>query len=142
MAQSYQTEVRGLSVHGFKLTNKKDYPNTGPPEKIYDSSPFLQFQGHKKSSDPAIHPFYTTASADLKKELPEVKSFSATKLKYMQYFYDLYSSPQVVDLNEDECSPQLVDSINEIYKIPCGHHRYIIDKCRNDRDLSVFVLIS
>ena len=93
--------------------------------------------GLKKKSG-AGNEFYTTASADLKKELPEVKSFSATNLKYMQYFYDLYSSPQAVDLNEDECSPQLVDSINEIYKIPWGHHRYIIDKCRNDRDKALF----
>ena len=41
--------------------------------------------------------FYEIVSKDLREELPEVKSFSPTNLKYMQYFYQLYGSPQVVD---------------------------------------------
>lgn len=57
--------------------------------------------------------FYEIVSKDLKKELPEVKSFSPTNLKYMQYFYELYVSPQVVDLHENELSPQVVD-LNEV----------------------------
>lgn len=44
----------------------------------------------------------------------------------MQYFYELYSSPQVVD------------SIVEIFKIPWGHHRYIIDKCKDNREKAPF----
>ena len=34
--------------------------------------------------------FYKKLSADLKKVLPDVKSFSPTNLKYMRYFYELY----------------------------------------------------
>ena len=45
--------------------------------------------------------FYKTISSDLHRLLPEVKSFSETNLKYMQYFYELYpeaaNRPQVGD---------------------------------------------
>lgn len=34
--------------------------------------------------------FYGMVSEDLRKELPEIKSFSATNLKYMQYFYETF----------------------------------------------------
>lgn len=43
--------------------------------------------------------FYEYLSTDLQKMLPDVKSFSPTNIKYMQYFFTLYSSPQVVDLD-------------------------------------------
>ena len=72
--------------------------------------------------------FYSTASKDLSKALPDVKSFSPTNLKYMQYFFELYSckrlniigqqivapnnapSPQLVDRNNG-ISPQVVDDL-------------------------------
>ena len=45
--------------------------------------------------------FYKTVSDDLKSILPDVKSFSPTNLKYMRYFYEMYSDavfcPQVED---------------------------------------------
>lgn len=54
--------------------------------------------------------FYSEVSRDLQEILPMVKSFSPTNLKYMQYFYELYESPQIVDLEEKlELSPQVVD---------------------------------
>ena len=34
--------------------------------------------------------FYKTISRDLRRELPDVKSFSETNLKYMQYFWEMY----------------------------------------------------
>ena len=57
--------------------------------------------------------FYKILSADLKKVLPDVKSFSPTNLKYMRYFYELYpfveNRPQAVDdLNSIEISSQVV----------------------------------
>ena len=82
--------------------------------------------------------FYEIVSNDLRKELPEVKSFSPTNLKYMQYFYELYSSPQLVDSTEYKSCPQVVDSNEIIFKIPWGHHRYIIDKCKHDREKALF----
>lgn len=85
--------------------------------------------------------FYNMASKDLSKALPDVKSFSPSNLKYMQYFFELYSdkylnirgpqvvdrnneiSPQVVDLNIIN-RPQLVDDFKntDIFEIPWGHH--------------------
>ena len=45
--------------------------------------------------------FYANLSRDLAEALPNVKSFSETNLKYMKYFYKLYSAsvnrPQVGD---------------------------------------------
>jgi len=82
--------------------------------------------------------FYANLSKDLADALPNVKSFSETNLKYMKYFYQLYSqiSPQSVDKNVDEeISPQLVD---ELCKIPWGHHRYIIDKCKDKPEKAIF----
>ncbi len=82
--------------------------------------------------------FYANLSKDLADALPNVKSFSETNLKYMKYFYQLYSqiSPQLVDENANEgISPQLVD---ELCKIPWGHHRYIIDKCKDKPEKAIF----
>ena len=82
--------------------------------------------------------FYANLSKDLAEALPNVKSFSQTNLKYMKYFYQLYSQirPQLVDENADEeISPQLVD---ELCKIPWGHHRYIIDKCKDKPEKAIF----
>ena len=39
--------------------------------------------------------FYATLSHDLKAEMPAEKGFSETNLKYMYYFYSLYS--QVIE---------------------------------------------
>lgn len=69
--------------------------------------------------------FYVNLSKDLASAMPEQKSFSPTNLKYMSYFYQLYS----------QISPQPVD---ELCSVPWGHHRYIIDKCKDDVDKAVF----
>ena len=56
-------------------------------------------------------------SSDLKKEFPNMKGFSITNIKYMRKWYLFWSkSPQVVD---------------EIFRIPWGHNREIITKCKN-----------
>jgi hypothetical protein len=46
---------------------------------------------------------------DLVDLFPDVKSFSITNLKYMQYFYELYSSLQLGDSSANQVSPQLGD---------------------------------
>lgn len=101
--------------------------------------------------------FYSMASKDLGKALPDVKSFSPTNLKYMQYFFELYGDKylnirgqQVVDQN-NEISPQLVDLnvINrpqladdfkntDIFEIPWGHQVQIIGKCQGNMDKALF----
>ena len=53
--------------------------------------------------------FYKNLSQDLKNEMPGVKGFSPTNLKYMSYFYKLYAPLQV------NC-PQLADNfIEDLY---------------------------
>lgn len=74
--------------------------------------------------------FYKILSGDLKKVLPDVKSFSPTNLKYMRYFYELYP-----------CAgnrPQAVDDSTIVFRIPWGHNRTIIDKCKNNVDKALF----
>ena len=92
----------------------------------------------KKSVAGIGNDFYQMVSKDLQNLLPDVKSFSPTNLKYMQYFYELYSSPQVVDSAAEQSSPQAVDSPDMLFSIPWGHHRYIIDKCKGDSEKALF----
>ncbi|MCM1189138.1 MAG: PDDEXK nuclease domain-containing protein [Muribaculaceae bacterium] len=83
--------------------------------------------------------FYSEVSKDLQEILPDVKSFSPTNLKYMQYFYELYRSPQAGDLTSNyELSPQLGDFEGIIFKIPWGHHKLIIDKCKGVYSKAIF----
>jgi len=71
--------------------------------------------------------FYKKMSQDLKKILPDVKSFSVTNLKYMKYFYVMYGV--------SNCQ-QVVDDL--IYRIPWGHHIQILSRCKGDTDKALF----
>lgn len=97
-----------------------------------------------------------TVSQDLRSQFPDVKGFSETNIDYMKRFYTLYShlianSPQAVgELNNTiEISPQAVGELNnttdffpqvasELFQIPWGHHRYIIDKLRGNPEKALF----
>ncbi len=100
--------------------------------------------------------FYKQLSSDLRRELPDVKGFSETNLKYMYYFYSLYSQrienrPQPVDdfgmpipLQAAEngmrvIRPHSVDdfTMQNLFSISWYNHRLIIDKCK-DVDKAVF----
>ena len=79
--------------------------------------------------------FYKTISRDLRRELPDVKSFSETNLRYMQKFAELYSEvsnlPQVgEDFRSEEIEP--------LFAIPLGHHKIIIDKCNGNPKKALF----
>ena len=81
--------------------------------------------------------FYKTVSDDLKSILPDVKSFSPTNLKYMRYFYEMYPDavicPQVEDeLITDANRPQVGDNLQIIFRIPWGHNKIILDKCKGN----------
>ncbi|WP_044974121.1 PDDEXK nuclease domain-containing protein [Ruminococcus sp. HUN007] len=87
--------------------------------------------------------FYKRLSFDLKELLPTVKAFSETNLRYMAWFYDLYSlNPQqvVVDLEDNEKQFSLgKDYISEsVFFVPWGHHIQIIGKCRDDQQKALF----
>lgn len=87
--------------------------------------------------------FYERISEDLKRELPDVHSFSITNLKYMVYFFELYhlvvKNPQVEDDSVCPNCPQVGDDLDEvIFRIPWGHHKVIIDKCKNNQHRALF----
>ena len=65
--------------------------------------------------------FYDNLSKELIKNLPNVTGLSPVNIRYMERFYLLYK-------DKIQIFPQLVE---ELFSIPWGHHRYIIDKCKN-----------
>lgn len=85
--------------------------------------------------------FYKNLSLDLNEALPDVKSFSVTNLKYMKYFYEMYSNSnrqQLVDdsMEEKDMSQHAIDEC--IFMIPWGHHIQIINKCKGNVDKALF----
>ena len=93
-----------------------------------------QYDNHYGSS------FYKNLSSDLRKELANVEGLSERNIRYMKAFYSLYCQhienlPQTVADSENQILPQLVA---ELSSIPWGHHRLIIDKCKDDVDSAVF----
>ena len=74
--------------------------------------------------------FYKTVSDDLKSILPDVKSFSPTNLKYMRYFYEMYPDALIC--------PQVGDELQIIFRIPWGHNKVILDKCKGNFAKAVF----
>lgn len=76
--------------------------------------------------------FYKMLSHDLRSGMPGEKGFSETNLKYMYYFYQLYSR-----LIENR--PQSADDfMREICSIPWDHQRRIIDRCKGDVKKALF----
>ena len=106
--------------------------------------------------------FFDKLGVDLRRELPDASGFSKVNLIYCLKFYDLYSAymivPQVVEQSAKskqvaskmpqvaaKCvSPQAVDDkilqqgVTKLVFVPWGHHRTIIDKCKDDRDKALF----
>ena len=105
--------------------------------------------------------FFKRLSNDLRLTIPNATGSSITNIKYARYFFELYVDesyrPQVVD---DKVNggyrPQLVDFeetrpicetssngilqqlVAKLFQVPWGHHRYIIDKCKGNRDKALF----
>ena len=105
--------------------------------------------------------FFKRLSNDLRLTIPNATGLSITNIKYARYFFELYVDesyrPQVVD---DKVNggyrPQLVDFeetrpicetssngilqqlVAKLFQVPWGHHRYIIDKCKGNRDKALF----
>lgn len=100
--------------------------------------------------------FYKNLSQDLKNEMPGVKGFSPTNLKYMSYFYKLYAplaanrQQAADDFEEDLYKTDIqrvgdkkqnrlhgVDDFKILFFIPWFHHQRIIDKCKDDMDKAI-----
>lgn len=101
--------------------------------------------------------FYKNLSQDLKNEMPEIKGFSPTNLKYMSYFYKLYAPlvanrPQVADdfmegvysADIQQSAPynqnrqQGADDFKLLFMIPWDHHCRIISRCKGNMDKALF----
>ena len=84
-------------------------------------------------------------SHDLQNIFPDVHVFSKTNLWYMLKFYELYAPiltiPQVGEchLMQKITIPQVGEfSIENIFCIPWGHTKLIIDKCRKDSKKAIY----
>jgi predicted nuclease of restriction endonuclease-like (RecB) superfamily len=88
--------------------------------------------------------FYATLSRDLRHEIPDAEGLSETSIRYARRFYLLYNQcfenlPQFVEESCEVTLPQVVENLyTDLFSIPWGHHRYIIDKCSNDADKALF----
>lgn len=88
--------------------------------------------------------FYATLSRDLRHEMPDVEGLSETSIRYAKRFYVLYSQyiailPQIVEESENVNLPQLVEGLySDLYSIPWGHHRYLIDKCSEEPAKAIY----
>ena len=104
--------------------------------------------------------FMKNLSKDLKEINPAATCFSPTNLLYMKNFYLLYkthiesipqleeqftqqvaraTTPQVMEKTGDKIAPQVVERIQkDLFSIPWGHHRFIIDKCSDNPEKALF----
>ncbi|MCF0218238.1 MAG: hypothetical protein HUK14_00500 [Muribaculaceae bacterium] len=111
--------------------------------------------------------FYKTLSRDMRREIPDAQGFYETNLKYMSYFYSLYSQrienrlpgvddfstsnhPQPADDSLRQNLPRVVEDLqnrphpvddltaDELFSVPWFHHRTIIDKCKDNVDKAIF----
>ena len=76
--------------------------------------------------------------------MPDVEGLSETSIRYAKRFYVLYSQyiailPQVVEESENVNLPQLVEDLySDLFSIPWGHHRYLIDKCSKEPAKAIY----
>ena len=99
--------------------------------------------------------FLPTLSRDLKAEMPEASCFSLTNLDYCRRFFKLYEDStiapqlegQLVSADErhgdgDSCLLEFERKYPNVSKllfsVPWGHHKYIMDKFRAERDVALF----
>ena len=84
--------------------------------------------------------FYEQVGKDLRKELPDVKSFSARNLRYMHQFYCLFPILQQVVAKLDFNHQNDCVSCDEIFLIPWGHIVQIMNKVNGNRDKALFYI--
>ena len=112
--------------------------------------------------------FYANLSQDLREAIPDGEGFSETSIRYAKRFYELYfqairNLPQVVEILENGILPQVGEIfelanrpqvgddstevnlpqaverlLQDIFTVPWGHHRLLIDKCKGDANKALF----
>ena len=96
----------------------------------------------KKNYEWGTH-FYAQISKDLQNALPDVKSFSPRNLLYMDQFYRLYPGVEITHQIDARSGRQITHQVDAqleeiIFAIPWGHHKLIMDKCKDNRDKALF----
>lgn len=98
--------------------------------------------------------FYVTLSRDLKELLQMQEGISETAIRYSKRFYKLYASyigifpqdgegmqklPQVGETSQfsDQISRKILE---DVFSVPWGHHKYIIDKCSDNPKKALFYI--
>lgn len=100
----------------------------------------VEMQAEKRWGDKVI----SRISLDLRKILPGVTGLSQRNIYYCKQFYLLFSKtieilPQLEAKRSDLILPQLEAKLeSEIFSIPWGHYKLLIDKCANDSDKAIF----
>lgn len=107
--------------------------------------------------------FYKNMCQDLKAALPEANCFSETNVKYMKYFYLLYNrystnrpqlgdefvgDTQSIENKKVAVLPQVGEKLadvseqimHDVFMIPWGHHKLLIDKFRNAPEKALFFM--
>lgn len=95
-------------------------------------------------------------SRDLKEKMPLVDGLSVTNLRYCRRFYILYSKvfeicPQLGGEIENDAinekhqqvggelsMPHSLQNLEDIFKVPWGHHKLILDKVKGNTDKALF----
>lgn len=81
--------------------------------------------------------FYESLSRDLKEAIPDAKGFSTKNLYYIRNFYLMYAEkfPQLEGNFDEDNFPQLG---GDLFRIPWGHHKLLIDKFFNAPETALF----
>jgi predicted nuclease of restriction endonuclease-like (RecB) superfamily len=98
--------------------------------------------------------FLKRLSLDLKIQMPEAECFSPTNLAYMRRFFKIYGKvicPQVggelAGMSGPETGPAIypqvggkleIDAELPVFRVPWGHHKYLIDKLYAQPDKAIF----
>ncbi|MBP5591761.1 DUF1016 family protein [bacterium] len=84
--------------------------------------------------------FYKKLSVDLRKEIPDVQGLSERNIRYMRQMFELFSDSattcgKILKAKKKPINPNILD---ELFRIPWGHIRYIIDNCKNNPEKAYF----
>lgn len=82
--------------------------------------------------------FFETLSEDLRKMFPGTKGFSTTNLRYMKRYYNMFGEILPQDEAELSSNSNLPQVGAEIYTIPWGHIKVIVDKCKDNPKKALF----
>lgn len=85
-------------------------------------------------------------SIDLQNEIPNATGFSRRNIYYCKQYYLLYyqlfeTVPQVEAQSEGITVPQVEAQLKtQLFSVPWGHHKYIIDKCSGNPQKALFYI--